>query len=102
MRSKLKDIAINKNTNNKRYYRHIKYTEVPLNVSDQYIITKDGDRFDLLAHRFYNDKSLWWVIPSANPGIIKGDSFAVKAGIQIRIPNNPSLIVMSFQKLNSD
>ena len=59
----------------KRYYTTIKYPEIPLSVDDFYVITTIGDRLDNLANQFYEDVNLWWVITSANPDIIKRDSF---------------------------
>ena len=44
-----------------------KYPNIPLQFSDNYVITTIGDRFDLLAQQYYNDSSLWWIISIANP-----------------------------------
>ena len=52
--------------------------------SDYYIFSREGDRLDTLAHQFYKDVSLWWVIANAN-NIGKG-SMDVPPGLQIRIP----------------
>ena len=46
----------------KRYYNNILYPNVFETSDDVYIITREGDRLDLLAFDFYNDKSLWWVL----------------------------------------
>ena len=37
----------------------------PQNDDMQYRV-QDNDRIDLLAHRFYGDPGLWWVIAAAN------------------------------------
>ena len=42
------------------------YKKIPENSSDLYVITQDGDRFDLLANQYYGDSSLWWYIAKAN------------------------------------
>jgi len=45
---------------------------------------KVGDRFDLLAHRYFNDAELWWWIAAANPEIEYTDTLI--EGTKIRIP----------------
>ena len=84
----------------KRYYTAIKYPEIPLSVDDFYVITTIGDRLDNLANQFYEDVNLWWVITSANPDIIKRDSFMLEPGIEIRIPANLQTILENFNELN--
>ena len=84
----------------KRYYTTIKYPEIPLSVDDFYIITTIGDRLDNLANQFYEDVNLWWVITSANPDVIKRDSFMLEPGIEIRIPADLQTILENFEELN--
>ena len=84
----------------KRYYTTIKYPEIPLSVDDFYVITTIGDRLDNLANQFYEDVNLWWVITSANPDIIKRDSFMLEPGIEIRIPADLQTILENFNELN--
>ena len=84
----------------KRYYTAIKYPEIPLSVDDFYVITTIGDRLDNLANQFYEDVNLWWVITSANPDIIKRDSFMLEPGIEIRIPADLQTILENFDELN--
>ena len=55
----------------KQYYKYIKYPLIPLSINDIYVTTTAGDRLDLLAHQFYKDVDLWWVITTANPDIIR-------------------------------
>ena len=98
--NRLKPILKKRNING-RYYKQIKYPEVPLSFNDIYIITKVEDRLDLLAEQFYNDISLWWVIATANPDVVKRDSFFVPGGIQLRIPANRQSIIEDFNRLNS-
>ena len=88
--------------NNKRYFKYIKYPNIPLSVNDIYAVTVEGDRLDLIANQFYNDVDLWWIITTANPDIIRRDSFNLKPGLQIRIPdpNRVSNILRSFEQLN--
>ena len=85
---------------NKRYFKNIKYPEIPLSVNDLYITTTSGDRLDTLANQFLNDVDLWWIITTANPDIIRRDSFNLKPGMEIRIPNNIQGIIEAFEELN--
>ena len=84
----------------KRYFKYLKYPEIPVDISDIYIITKIGERLDLLANQYYQDPDLWWIITKANPNKIKRDSFFMPIGIQIRIPINIEDIISDFEKLN--
>jgi hypothetical protein len=87
--------------NKKRYFKYLKYPEIPTDISDIYIITKIGERLDSLAYQYYTDPSLWWIITKANPNKLKRDSFFMPIGIQIRIPINIDPIIKSFEHLNS-
>ena len=98
--NRLKSI-IKKTGSRGKFYKYIKYPEVPLSFDDIYIITKIEDRLDLLAEQFYKDTSLWWVISIANPGLVKRDSFFVPGGIQLRIPADTQSIIDDFNRLNS-
>ena len=88
------------NSDRKRYYRNIKYPEIPLTFNDIYVTTTSGDRLDNLAHQFYQNVDLWWVITTANPDIIRRDSFILEEGLELRIPSNHLEILSSFKKLN--
>ena len=57
MRSIKRNIRIKKNSEGKRYYKPLKYPDIPLSPNDIYITTTIGDRLDNLAHQFYNDVS---------------------------------------------
>ena len=89
-----------KTKDNKRRYRGIKYPDIPVSSNDVYAITSEGDRLDLLANQFYGDIRLWWIIASANRDIIRRDSYAVKSGLEIRIPVNVNLIIKDFESIN--
>ena len=84
----------------KQYYKPIKYPEIPFSIDDIYVITTDRDRLDLLANQFYNNVDYWWIISNANPNIIKRDSFLLKPGLEIRIPQNIQSIFAIFEKIN--
>ena len=59
-----------------------------------------GDRLDLLADEFLNNVDLWWIITTANPDIIRRDSFNLRPGMEIRIPDNVQGIIEEFEALN--
>ena len=84
----------------KRYFKYLKYPEIPLDISDVYIMTKIGDRLDALSYQYYNNSDLWWILIKANPNKLKRDSFFMPIGIQLRIPINIEPIVNDFEKLN--
>ena len=101
--AKIQDFrTINNNLRNKgiRYKNVAKYPIVPQRENDIYAITVFGDRFESLADRFYGDTTLWWIISISNPNIVKFDSIFLPIGSQIRIPQNISSIVDSFNELN--
>jgi phage tail protein X len=90
-------------------YKTSRYPEVPLSENDIYVITTQGDRFDILAQQYYNDSSLWWVISIANTGnagagtlpVLPQNSLVIPEGVQIRIPNNPLEVYNVFNQINS-
>ena len=98
MTDRLFSLRKKRSTDKKRYYNQIRYPEIPLSMDDVYIITKDGDRLDLLAEQFYKDTELWWVISISNINKIKRDSFFIEPGTQIRIPQNVESIQDAFNE----
>ena len=74
------------------------YPNIPLRDTDIYAVTQTGDRLDTLAHQFYGDASLWWIIATANN--INDATFYVEPGIQLRIPANVSKILNDLEKIN--
>ncbi len=73
------------------------YPEIPLENEDKFIHAVDGDRLDTLAHRYYGNMTLWWIIAKANG--LKGKP-ALTAGEVIRIPSNVTNIIEKFRNLN--
>ena len=100
MKNRLENISI-ENKKQIRYYRNIKYPQIPLSISDLYVVTTVGDRLDLLAKQFYNDIRLWWVIATANRDVIRRDSYGLKPGLEIRIPANITNILEDFREINN-
>jgi|TARA_R110000851_G_scaffold166584_3_gene311937 hypothetical protein len=99
MAERLAKIKINFE-NKLRYYKNIEYPSIKVDVNDIYIISKIGDRLDLLANDFYGNSRYWWVISRSNPGKIKSDSFFIDPGLQIRIPNNVTDAYSVFDSIN--
>ena len=82
----------------KTYLSSTIYPRIKPSDNDLYIISQAGDRLDLLANKYYGDRSLWWVIAVANN--INDASFYVKEGLQLRIPSNLSQILNDLEKIN--
>ncbi len=88
--------------NPKRRYRNLKYPEIIRDLSDIYVYTTKGDRYDLLALTYYNNASLWWIIAQANVNVTPPDSLFPNVGEQIRIPGPEriSTILGKYESLN--
>ena len=97
--SGIKTISNPQDNNGAKFYSTVKNPQVPLSENDIYVLTGETDRLDLLASQFYGDSSLWWIIASANNNVGK-DSIVLEAGLQIRIPSNPSLVLDLYKKIN--
>ena len=87
-------------TEGKRHYKAAKYPEIPLSIDDIYITTTIEDRLDILADYFYNDVGLWWIIAVANSDIVRRDSFKLKSGLELRIPQDYYNIITDFEEIN--
>jgi len=88
---------IKKNIDGYRFKESTLYPTFPPSHDDVYVISREGDRLDILAAKFYSDVSLWWIIAISN-NIGKG-SMIVEPGLQLRIPMNISKF---NEKLESD
>ena len=80
-----------------RVYSTTYYQRIPINNSDKFVRTKDGDRLDTMAYRFYKDTSLWWIIAKANG--IRGKT-TLEIGKIIRIPSDITNIIEEFNSVN--
>jgi len=89
-------------TNPKRRYINVKYPEITRDLSDIYVYTTKGDRYDLLALSYYQNPELWWIIARANTNNTTPDSLFPNAGEQIRIPgpSRISTILGKYESLN--
>lgn len=92
-------IPIIKDDTGTRLYKTVKYPIIPRRANDIYVITTDGDRYDILATDYYQDPSLWWIISSANAEYTQ-NSLYPPVGVQLRIPSNLETIIQSYNTLN--
>jgi len=81
-------------------FNTVRFNKPPVTLDDEYIITREGDRFDLLAHQFYGDVSMWWFIALAND--IRPASMIVPIGIQLRIPKNLDEVGRQLESAEKD
>jgi hypothetical protein len=93
-----KNSEILKSDTGKNYLASTIYPKIKPNDNDLYIISEGGDRLDLLANKYYNDKTKWWIIATANN--INDATFYVEPGIQLRIPSDVNAVMNSLEKLN--
>jgi len=82
----------------KNYLSSIIYPKIKPSDDDLYIISESSDRLDILASKYYNDKTLWWIIATANN--LNDASLSITPGTQMRIPSNLSRILNDFEKIN--
>lgn len=87
----------NLNTGTK-VYKTIFYPVIKESQNDIFIFTKQGDRLDLLAFKYYNDVTKWWIIAHANK--IKG-TMVVPLNTQLRIPMDLVSINNNLLELNT-
>lgn len=93
-------ISTSKDANGVESYNTVRYPEIPFSDDDLYLITEQGDRLDILANQFFGDSSLWWVISSANYGLLQ-NSYYLPTGVQLRIPNNIDSIIRKYDNENN-
>jgi hypothetical protein len=82
----------------KKYLGSVIYPKIKPNDNDMYVISQQSDRLDILASKYYNDQSLWWIIAVANN--LNDASLSIESGIQMRIPSNVSQILNDLEKIN--
>jgi hypothetical protein len=82
---------VKKEKDGREVYKPKIYPNIPLMDTDIYVATETGDRLDTLAHQFYGDSSLGWLIASANN--IHNASFGLEDGTVLRIPKDISQIL---------
>lgn len=92
-------ISTVRNESKTRYYRTNIYPQIPLSENDLYVIATESDRYDLLAYTYYQDVTMWWVIPVANN--LACDSLYPPPGLQLRIPVDLYEVVQNYILINS-
>ena len=72
--------------NNGQYYSFTLYPYIiNINDTDFYkIIVKQGDRLDLLAKKYYNNSTFWWIIAMVNK--LQCDSLMVPVQTKLYVP----------------
>lgn len=101
MNKRYKDSKRIKNNEGITYISNNIYTDIPVSEDDIYLITTEGDRYDILASKFYSDSSLWWLIVVANENANR-DSLIPTVGIQLRIPANKDKILNDIKSFNQN
>jgi hypothetical protein len=81
-------------------YQTARLEKPPVRDDDEYIFSREGDRFDLLAKEFYDKPEYWWIIAIAND--IRPGSMMVPIGLQLRIPKNLDLFDLQLKKAEED
>ena len=81
-----------------RYMESTIYPRIKASDADIYIITEAGDRIDILAKKYYDDTSMWWVIAVANN--LNDANFFVEPGLQLRIPMDTGKVLKELNKAN--
>jgi len=81
----------------KRVLKPTLYPKIPIRDSDIFIYPKFGDRLDNLAHKYYKDISLWWIIAKANN--LDAAHIGLDVDKQIRIPMDTQPILDKLKEM---
>lgn len=93
------DFEQNEDKGNSRVRFSTIYPKVEIDTEDIYIYTKQQDRLDLLADKYYGDVNLWWIIAQAN--YLGKGSMNIPPGTKLRIPQNLDQIFGDLEKVNT-
>ena len=88
---------VKKDKNGVRRLKITRYPEILVRDTDTFHFARDFERFDWLAHKYYNDSTLWWIIAKANG---YSHESRPKVGDKIRIPRDINSILQEFHRLN--
>ena len=58
-------------------------------------VTKDGDRWDMISYRFYNNPNLYEEIIKANPKVSQEP--VLESGIKLKIPVLEESVTIQFE-----
>ena len=98
MPSRYTHTSIKKNKDGKRVFKPTIYPKIPIKDSDIFIYPKFGDRLDNLAHKYYEDVSLWWIIAKAND--LDEAHIGLEVDKQIRIPMDTQPILNKLKEMS--
>ena len=98
MPSRYRYTKITKNKEGKRVFKPTMYPSIPIRDSDIFIYPRVGDRLDVLAHKYYKDVSLWWIIAKANN--LDAAHIGLEVDKQIRIPTNIQPILIKLKEMS--
>ena len=90
--------TILKDENGTRYLNRIQYPKIEQRDTDIVVKGLYGQRLENIAHKFYGNVELWWIIARAN-GQVDGSTY-MKPGKEYRIPQNIGEILEDFEELN--
>lgn len=68
-----------------KFYTTAILNSIPTEEVPFYYTANEGDRLDVLASKFYNNSSYWWVIAKANN--LANGAIAVPVATRLYIPN---------------
>lgn len=80
-----------------RYLNRIQYPKIEISDTDVTIVGLYGQRFENLAHKFYGNTELWWIIARANN---QSSSMYLVPGKKYRIPKDIGIITQQLRELN--
>ena len=98
MPSRYTHTSIKKNKDGKRVFKPTIYPKIPIKDSDIFIYPKFGDRLDNIAHKYYDDVSLWWIIAKAND--LDEAHIGLEVDKQIRIPMDTQPILNKLKEMS--
>lgn len=98
MPDRYRNIKLSRTESGKSYYANPIYPTPSISSEDLWVVTSEGDRWDLLAKSFYGDASLWWILASLSPQY--ADSMVLPPGVQLRIPHSPQQVREEYEQQN--
>lgn len=101
MSDRYNDSKVLKSEKGREYYESIHYPVVERKDTDIYIITRRGDRMDLLSNKYYGDSRYWWIIALANEDVVTFGTTVLPASVQIRIPVNKDSVISMIKEVNN-
>ena len=80
-----------------RVYKPTMYPSIPMKDSDIFIAPIVGEKLENLAHRYYSDFTLWWIIAKANN---INDSTVISNTLKrVRIPTEIQEVLQKLDEL---